>query len=135
VSDLKHQVDLVPSELYMLLDALDEVTGDKGREYRSPAAPRFDALRKRLAEISIQRPVPRSTADQSREIRELIQSQGWHEDSAVDLMVEYLRKEAENLRLVHAHDAVDALVDHIVSLGMARGLIAFLQDASKERNP
>jgi len=46
----RHFIEVTPDELRDLVDALAQITGDKGREYESAQA-RFEALRHRLAGI------------------------------------------------------------------------------------
>jgi hypothetical protein len=47
-----YRAELSPDDVCDLIDALDEITGDKGREYESVNAPRLRTLRDRLADLT-----------------------------------------------------------------------------------
>lgn len=50
-SPFTYRADLSSDDVCDLIDALDEITGDKGREFESESAPRLIALRDRLADL------------------------------------------------------------------------------------
>jgi len=46
-----YRAALSAADVCAIIDALDEITSDKGREYETEDAPRLRALRERLAEL------------------------------------------------------------------------------------